>query len=555
MKFNTIYSLFNYKKLNYFYLAFIVLFISCRKNDSYDHSNGNEKLQAMEEVMLEYPERLDSLISKIDTIHLTRSDSGRYLLIKGFHHSWQGHYARSIHEISASESIFSDLGDDYHLNINNLVKAFTFEYINLDNDAAGLYLSCNEYFKNKKLEGLKIYSTLGLIRLSNVINLDKAALIDDARANIFKLKSPIFEGLLYATLGIIEKSDSLKINYYELAKKNFILAKSWHRTYSTEINQLFPKIRLDHSVQMEQYYWQLIDKYKFYTPIEFLRMRYRYAQGYLYSKQGKSKDAILTFKNILKELDSKKIPEIELDCVKFLAVLNMRLGNYKEASEYQYQQTELEKENKEILQQNQILALSSHYRFTELEQDKVALKLKYKNTFFLLCIISLVFTFILFLTMHTLKQSRLKREILRLKNIEIEEQFGNLLKSLENQRNKNQSLIEQVETTRSQYKDSQSITRLLLEIEQQQIKSWHELEEKFMELRHVWFNNIRKELPELTPTELRYCICLYLDLSNTSIANLCNVSVEAIKSAKKRLRNKFSLNEASEISDFLKKFE
>lgn len=555
MKFNTIYSSLNHKKLTYFYLAFIVLFISCRQKDSYCNGNNNEKLQAIEEVMLEYPEQVDSQISKIDTIHLTRCDSAQYLLIKGFYHYWRGHYARSIHEISQSDTIFSDLGDDYHQNLNNLVKAFTFEYINLDNDAASLYLSCNDYFKKKGLEKLKIYSTLGLIRLSKVINLDKAALINEAQANITKLKSPIFDGLFYSTLGIIEKNDSLKINYYELAKKNFILAKSWHRTYTMEINQLFPKIRLDHSDQMEQYYWQLTDKYKFYTPIEFLKMRYRYAQGYLYSKQGKSKDAVLVFENILKEPDTKKMPEIELDCVKFLAVLHMRLGNYKEASDYQYRQTELEKENKEILQQNQILALSSHYRFTELEQEKVALKLKYKNTFFMLCIVSLVFTLILFITMLTLKQSRLKREILLLKNIEIEEQFGNLLKSLESQKNNNQALIEQVEKTRSQYKDSQSITRLLLEIEQGQIKSWNEFEEKFLENRHVWFNNLRNQNPELSSTDLKYCMCLYLNLNNTSIATLCSISLDAIKSAKKRIRNKLSLNEASEINEYLRSFE
>jgi hypothetical protein len=213
----------------------------------------------------------------------------------------------------------------------------------------------------------------------------------------------------------------------------------------------------------------------------------------------------------------------------------MRLGNYKEASDYQYRQTELEKENKEILQQNQILALSSHYRFTELEQEKVAFKLKYKNTFFLLCIVSLVFTFILFITMFTLKQSRLKREILLLKNIEIEEQFGNLLKSLESQNDKNQILIEQVENTRFQYKDSQFITKFLLDIEQGQIKSWHEFEEKFMENRHVWFNNLKKQNPELSSTDLKYCMCLYLNLNNASIATLCNVSIEAIKSAKKRI--------------------
>lgn len=533
----------------------IFLFNGCTPNNKYSDDVQSKILDHIEDQMLEYPEQLDSLITKVDTLNLTRCDSARYYLIKGFYNSWNGRYARSINEISQSEAIFSDLGDDYYQNLNNLVKAFTFEYLNLENDAANLYLSCNEYFKKEKLEKLEFYSTLGLLRLSSILNLDKETLIERLKFNFTKMNNPIFEGLFFSTLGNIEKNDSLKINYFELAKKDFILAKTWQRAYTMEINQLFPKMRLDHSNRMEQQYLQLNNKYCFYTPIEFLRMRYKFAQAYLYSRQGRTKDALLIIDKILNELDSKKTPEIELDCVKFLAVLYIRLGNFKEASNYQHRQTELEKEKKEILQHNQILALSSHYRFTELEQEKLALKLKYNNTFLTLCISTLIFALILSITLFSLKQSRLKHEILMLKNIEIEEQFGNLLKSLESQKNKNQILIEQVKKTRFQYKDSQSISKFLLEIEQGQINSWKVFEEKFQELRHVWLNNLKKQLPDLTSTELKYCMCLYLELNNTSIATLCSVSIDAIKSAKKRIRNKLSLNAASEINDYLRSFE
>lgn len=537
------------------FLTTLLLFSGCNTKNECSDVPQNEILDHIEAQMLQFPEQLDSLIPKIDTLNLTRCDSARYYLIKGFYHGWNGRYAQSIHEISTSQTIFSDWGDDYHQNLNNLVKAFTFEYINLDNDAANLYLNCNKYFEKENLEKLEFYSTLGLLRLSNKLNLDKASLIERLKVSITKLNSPLFEGLLYSTLGNIEKNDTLKISYFELAKKDFVLAKSWHRIYTVENNILLPKIRIDHSFQIEQYYVELNDKYSFYTPTDNQKLRYKYAKGYLYSKQGKTKEAISIIEDILKELDSKNLPGIELDCVKFLAVLNMRLGNYKEASGYQYRQTELEKENKEILQQNQILALGSHYRFSELEQEKLTFKLKYKNTFFLLCIITLISALIISITLFILKQSRLNQEILFLKNIEIEEQFGNLLKSLESQKNENQVLIEQVKKIKFQYKDSQLITKLKFDIEQGQVKSWNVFEEKFLEIRHIWFNNLRKQKPDLTSTELKYCICLYLELNSTVIATLCSVSIDAIKSAKKRLRNKLSLNESSEIRDYLRNFE
>lgn len=536
-------------------LANILFFSGCNNKKEYSDGKQHELLTSIEAIMLQYPEQLDSLMPKIDTLHLTRCDSARYFLIKGFYNGWNGHYARSIHEISASEAIFSDLGDVYHQNLNNLVKAFTFEYLNLENDAANLYLSCNEYFRKEKLEKLKVYSTLGLIRLSNVLNLDKEALIDQAKTEIKKQNCPIFEGLFYSALGNIEPKDSLRISFFELAKKDFIRANSLQRIYGMEINILLPKIRQDHSDQMEQYYLQLVDKYSFYTPTDNQKFRFKFVQGYLYYMQGKYKEAVLIFEKILKDINSKKLPEIELDCIKFLVVLNLRSGNYKEASEYQYRQSELEKENKDVLRQNQILALSSHYRFTELEQEKLALKQRNKNYIFLFGIITLVFTFILVVTRFSLKQSRLEQEIVKLRNADVEEQLENLSQSLDGEKIKNQYLIDKVEEMKYQYKDSRLITKLKMEVETGQITLWNDFDERFMELRHVWLKNLKEQVPQLSNTEIMYCKCFYMEFSNATCAAIYCASIDAIRITKKRLRKKLSLDEASNIHEFLRSFE
>jgi hypothetical protein len=154
-----------------------------------------------------------------------------------------------------------------------------------------------------------------------------------------------------------------------------------------------------------------------------------------------------------------------------------------------------------------------------------------------------------------LRESKHKQKILKLKNIEIEEQISNLLNSLKAEQDQNTNLIRQVEDLKVQYHDALAISEFLKAIDQKQITTWMEYEAHFQRLRPGWIEKLKQKVPELTSTDLKYCMCLYFNLSNYAIANLCGVGSEAIKSAKKRIRDKFSLDEATEIYLYLKNFD
>jgi len=82
-----------------------------------------------------------------------------------------------------------------------------------------------------------------------------------------------------------------------------------------------------------------------------------------------------------------------------------------------------------------------------------------------------------------------------------------------------------------------------------------EYEACFLHFRPGWIEKLKQEAPDLSPTDIKYCMCINFNLSNYAISQLCDIGIDAIKSAKKRIRNKLSLNDASEIYYYLKRFE
>lgn len=536
--------------------AVILLLVGCGKSEDCEDPTANDRiLDQIESEMLQYPEKLDSMISSVDTVNMTRCDSGRFRMIKGYYYYKNENYGRSINELAKADSIFLALNDPYYANFNNLIKAFVFEKLDLDANAAELYLSCNAYFKDNQIRNLKFYSNLGLLRSSALVNLSKETLIGEIKDDLKKLNQPLFEGLFYAALANSEKNDSLQIIYFEMAKEKFTLIGSWSRAYTAEVNALFPRMRRNQLDTVQQLYNQIKENYGLHQTNEIDNIRFRYSQASLKSRLGQSKEAKAIIENLLEDVKSIDNSEMELNCLKFLSILNYRLDQYKEAYYFQYNATELEKERNAEFKKNQVLAMGSHYRFSELEREKENLRAKFTNSIVISGASIFILLALIFITWSALKQSRLKQENLMLKNMEVEEQITRLVNSLEAQKSKNNDLIKKVEGIGQQYKDSLATVRLISDVEQGLIDNWLDFEAKFLSAKHVWINNLKTKKADLTATEVKYCMCFYLDLSNSAIARLCCVSFDAVKSAKKRIRTKFSLSDASELTTYLHLFD
>jgi len=529
-----------------------ILFSACKQTDRCLNKALCEKLDSIEAQMFYRPESLDSLLSKIDTTNITPYEQARMSSIRGLSEFEKGKIDQSIKELEKAETFFIRQGDQFHNHINKLIRAFTLEQLVLNDQAAELFVDCDHYFGRNHLDTYQFYATLGLFRLSKQLNLDKKALIGRLQKAAHLLNDPNYYGLLYATMGVSEKNDSIKKVYYERARSYIRRVNRWSRIYAIDLNSLFARITEDPSESTQLYYDHFNKRDYSYTPTARQRMWYKYGQAYLYAKQGKRKESIEVANRVLGEATALSIANVETECVKLLAFLYKRTNDFKNSHTMLERYHSLQKKDLESLQQSRMLALGAHYRYSELEREKLELKVKNQKYLFLVVAISLVFTVVFSIFWHSLKKSKYDREILKLKNIEVEDQISRLILSLGKQKNKNEELIKNAEELKVQYSDSLRFSDFLKAIDQGQISTWVEYEACFQRLCPGWIEKLKEERPELTATDLKYCMCLYFNLNTYRISKLCDIGVDGVKAAKKRLRDKFSLNEAKEIYFFLK---
>lgn len=74
----------------------------------------------------------------------------------------------------------------------------------------------------------------------------------------------------------------------------------------------------------------------------------------------------------------------------------------------------------------------------------------------------------------------------------------------------------------------------------------------FLQVQPKFYDNLRKDFPDLTLGELRLCALIKLNMNTKDIASINNITINGVKVARYRLRKKLGLNDASDnLSDFL----
>ncbi len=73
------------------------------------------------------------------------------------------------------------------------------------------------------------------------------------------------------------------------------------------------------------------------------------------------------------------------------------------------------------------------------------------------------------------------------------------------------------------------------------IDEWDRFEQEFQLMHHDFLKNLSQRYPKLTPTELKVCSMLKMNLSNKEIANLLSVSIRSVESHRYSIRRKMDL--------------
>ncbi len=275
--------------------------------------------------MFQEPESLDSLLGQLDTIHITPLERARINTIRGVVQYNKGELEKCISYLEKAETVYLSQEDRYHSTINKLIRAIVFEHLQLVDNASRLYMELTIFADRV----MKVSFTHAAYRMSDQLALDRESLLSPGRKP--KNWEPVYRALLYPAMGASEENDSIKI-YYEKAKAD-LLRQSAGGVYTAELDILYSKIRQNPSARTQAYYDRFADKPYRYTPTSEQYLRYQYAQGYLFAKQGKDMKAIEVIGQVLDDAAEMKIQPVEANCVELLSVLYKHIGDYKYAQQ------------------------------------------------------------------------------------------------------------------------------------------------------------------------------------------------------------------------------
>ena len=80
---------------------------------------------------------------------------------------------------------------------------------------------------------------------------------------------------------------------------------------------------------------------------------------------------------------------------------------------------------------------------------------------------------------------------------------------------------------------------------------WELFQQNFDLIHANFFRHLRERYPELTPTDLRFCALLRLNLTTKDIAQINNLTVRGVEAARYRIRKKLNISEEDSLVDFL----
>ena len=85
-------------------------------------------------------------------------------------------------------------------------------------------------------------------------------------------------------------------------------------------------------------------------------------------------------------------------------------------------------------------------------------------------------------------------------------------------------------------------------------ETWDMFQANFDRIHENFFRRLKEVYPTLTPTDLKLCAMLRMNLSTKEIANMLNLTIRGVESARYRLRKKFNLPSEDGLTDYLIKF-
>ena len=187
-------------------------------------------------------------------------------------------------------------------------------------------------------------------------------------------------------------------------------------------------------------------------------------------------------------------------------------------SRLQKQKTKYEKEQAQLKYIFELENERSEMKIIQLQKEQLETKVQYKNK-------ELATT-----TMHLYKRGRLLGKI--------KEEVTEGIKQISNTTEK---------------KAFNRLIKLIIE-EEKRDDDWNQFSIHFDQVHNNFLHKIKMAYPALTPSDMKICAYVKMNLSSKEIAQLLNITLKGVEIARYRLRKRFSLAANQSLSGFIQEF-
>ncbi len=182
-------------------------------------------------------------------------------------------------------------------------------------------------------------------------------------------------------------------------------------------------------------------------------------------------------------------------------------------------------------------------------------------------ITSILFTYLLFYFFRIKSKHQLEKKLIEDRKKIIEKKLFNVKKNLElkNKKLATSALqaIENEELKKQFVKQLQTeipckyhskLEKLTLSFQKNSKNNWNEFKTHFEQINSDFLDNLKTDYPTLSPSELKLCSFLKLNLRTKDIAILMGISYDSVKMGRYRIRKKLNISRDVNLVTFISKF-
>lgn len=256
--------------------------------------------------------------------------------------------------------------------------------------------------------------------------------------------------------------------------------------------------------------------------------------------------------NILQDENKTK------DCLRLKAWILMRSGDYERSANCMFQYDSIREamllhqgrgQVNEIIRQQEVSALEQQF---EVERRVAQQKMRYVGVIALMAILFVV-TIVLFLVKEKRQKELLLKQELDLRNREVTSKTMSQMQTNEVLNEVIEKLTHLANNPKGTENPLPTAIRELKSRVDEGAKT--DFDYYFVQVHPDFYAHLKNDFPTLSQNELRLCALIRANLNIKEIASLNNVSIDSVKSSRKRLRKSLGIVDSNmDLVDFLSKY-